>query len=94
MVSRIRTIHKSQSLILVNKEPVSNSYMAEDQKILDDMINYLGTMFEDMNQLYVRTQLLLCDMTICFNSPVNTEAVKHGEESYKHHKEISDQQQN
>ncbi|XP_059506764.1 synaptonemal complex central element protein 3 isoform X3 [Stegostoma tigrinum] len=78
---------------MMDKEPVSNSHKDEDQKILDDMINYLDTIFEDLNQLYVQTQLLLCDMTICFSSPVNAEAVKHCEETYKHPNEISDQHQ-
>uniref|UniRef100_UPI00398EB4FD synaptonemal complex central element protein 3 isoform X1 n=1 Tax=Pristiophorus japonicus TaxID=55135 RepID=UPI00398EB4FD len=77
----------------LHKDPASNYCMAEHQKILKETIKYLGTMLEDMDQLYVQTQLLLCDLTICFNSPAKMEAVKRGEESYKHHREIFDHNQ-
>ncbi|XP_072369057.1 synaptonemal complex central element protein 3 isoform X2 [Scyliorhinus torazame] len=77
----------------MHKEPMNNLCMAEHQKILEEIISYLGTMLDDVDQLHVQTQFLLCDMTICFNSLAKMEAAKHNEESYKHRREISDQQQ-
>ncbi|XP_032885827.1 synaptonemal complex central element protein 3 isoform X2 [Amblyraja radiata] len=77
----------------MQKELMNNRCVAENKKVLEEIIKCLEIMSEDMDKIYVQTQLLLCDLIICCSSPEKMEVIKRGEESYKQYWEISDEKE-